>query len=93
MALLGTEMMDLSDRIKALYSVMWLPIISAIVGASLLLGVWIGTSFILADGDEQKIRKAKEKLKYCIIGFVVMFMVGALLPLFVAALQGWLAEG
>lgn len=82
-------MSDMADKIQELYKEMAMPLVAIISGAALLLGIWMGVNFILADGDEQKLKKAKSRVKYFIIGFIVIFAVSALTPLFVAALQTW----
>ena len=86
-------MSDMADKINELYKEMAMPIIAIISGAALLLGIWMGVGFLLSDGDEQKLKKAKSRVKYYIIGFVVIFAVAALTPMFVAMLQTWYQEG
>jgi hypothetical protein len=46
----------------------------------------------LSDGDEQKLKKVKSQLKYVIIGFVVIFAIAALLPVFIGVLETWARE-
>ena len=79
----------MADKIQELYKEMAGPLIAAILAGSVLLGIWLGSNFILAGGDPEKLKKAKSQVKYFIIGWIVMFAVGALTPLFVGALQTW----
>jgi uncharacterized membrane protein SpoIIM required for sporulation len=83
---------EMGDAIAELYKQMAWPLVGIISGFGVLLGIWLGTSFILSDGDEQKLKKSKAKLKYVIIGFVVMFAVAALLPAFIGMLETWAKE-
>jgi uncharacterized membrane protein len=85
-------MNEMRDRIVALYTEMAWPLIGIVSGAALLLGIYLGTSFILSDGDEQKLKKSKAKLKYVVIGFVVIFAVATLLPVFIGVLETWYNE-
>ena len=64
------------------------PGISAIT-LPLILGMWMGSNFILAGGDPEKLKRAKAQVKYFIIGYIVMFATAALAPIFVGALQTW----
>ena len=82
-------MSDMSDKIQELYKEMALPLIGALTAAAVIFGIWMGSQFILAGGDPEKVKKAKAQVKYFIIGWIVMFAVAALLPLFVGALQTW----
>lgn len=82
-------MSDMADKIQELYKEMALPLIGILAGAAVILGFWIGSQFILAGGDPEKVKKAKSSVKYFIIGWIVMFAVAALTPLFVGALQTW----
>ncbi len=82
-------MSDMADKIQELYKEMAAPLIATILGAALLLGIWMGSNFILAGGDPEKLKKAKAQVKYFIIGWIVMFAIATLTPLFVGMLQTW----
>ncbi len=82
-------MAEFSDLIRELYQMMWGPLLGVFVGAAALWGAWVGSRFLFAGGDEQKLKKAKEHLKSFIIGIVIVFVVAAGLPLIVAAFQEW----
>ena len=80
---------DLAERIGELYNLMTVPLLICLSSAALLIGIWIGSKFLLSGGDEQKIKKAKETLKHVIIGTIVIFAVAALLPMIIAILDNW----
>jgi len=82
-------MSDMADKIQELYKEMAGPLIAALVAGSLILGIWMGSNFILAGGDPEKLKRAKAQVKYFIIGYIVMFATAALAPIFVGALQTW----
>jgi hypothetical protein len=79
----------ISEEINELYVELMTPLIAIFSGAAFLLGLWLGLKFLLAGGDEQKLKKAKESVKFFVIGIVVIFMVLALLPVIVGALKSW----
>jgi hypothetical protein len=83
---------ELSDRIGELYKLATVPLIAILTGGALLLGIWVGAMYILSGGDEQKIKKAKQTLKYIIIGVVIVFAVAGLLPIIIALLQDWTSK-
>ncbi|MDR3319188.1 MAG: hypothetical protein LBS99_07085 [Clostridiales bacterium] len=80
---------DFGNLIQSLYEEWRIPIIAVVSGAALLLGVWLGLKFLLAGGDEQKIKKAKESIKYFVIGIAVIFVVTAGMPVMIGAFQTW----
>ena len=86
-------MQDMADKIGELYKEMGLPMLGVIGGAALFFGIWFGVSLMLADGDDQKIKKAKSRIKYFVIGLIVIFVIAALTPMFIAMLQTWYSEG
>lgn len=86
-------MQDMADKIGELYKEMGLPMLGLIAGAALFFGIWMGVSFMLADGDDQKLKKAKSRVKYFVIGLIVIFVIAALTPMFIAMLQTWYSEG
>lgn len=87
------DMSEMNDRIQELYKIMGGWLIPVILGAALFLGLWMGSGFWLADGDEQKLKKAKSRVKFFIIGWIIIFVVVACLPVFVGALQTWAQGG
>jgi hypothetical protein len=80
------------EIVTNLYNRLMVPMIGVFIGAAFLLGVWLGLKFLLAGGDEQKIKKAKESVKYFIMGIAVIFIVTAGLPVIVGAFQTWAAD-
>lgn len=85
-------MSDMADKITELYKMMAMPLLGVLGGAAVLFGIWIGVGFIMADGDDQKLKKAKSRVKTFVIGWIVMFAIAALLPMFIGVLQTW-AQG
>lgn len=82
---------EFGNLVKSLYTAFGPMLLGIVIGASLLLGLWLGLMFIFAGGDEQKVKKAKSSVKYFIIGIVTIFVVAAGLPLIIAAFQNWMA--
>lgn len=80
---------DLADRIGELYNLMTVPLLICLGSASLLIGIWVGSKFLLSGGDEQKIKKAKDTLKHIIVGTIIIFVIAALLPMVIALLDSW----
>jgi cytochrome bd-type quinol oxidase subunit 2 len=83
------EFTDFSEAIDHLYKQLAVPLLAIVGGAAVLLGLWLGSKFLFAGGDEQKIKKAKESIKYFVIGIAVIFIVAAGTPMLIAAFQGW----
>jgi len=52
-----------------------------------------GIKFVFAGGNEEKIKKAKESVKFFVIGIVVIFGVAALTPIVVGILEQWAFSG
>ncbi|MCL2370248.1 MAG: hypothetical protein FWC80_03370 [Firmicutes bacterium] len=80
---------QMQERIGDLYRQLTLPLLGIFIGAALLLGLWLGLKFVFAGGDDQKQKKAKESVKFFVIGVVVIFVVAAMLPLAVGVLHTW----
>jgi len=87
---MNNDFSDFSNLIKGLYSQLALPLLGIASGAALLLGLWLGCKFWFSGGDEQKIKKAKESVKFFAIGIVVIFVVAAATPLLIGAFTTWL---
>ncbi|MCL2061503.1 MAG: hypothetical protein FWH03_02650 [Firmicutes bacterium] len=86
---MGGDFNNITDMINELYRQLWGPLLGVFLGAAGLLGLWIGLKFVFAGGDEQKVKKAKEQVKYFVIGIVAIFVITAILPLVIAAFMNW----
>ncbi|MCM1404659.1 MAG: pilin [Prevotella sp.] len=82
-------MSEMADKIKELYNEVATPLITTLIVISAVVAAMVGAKFIMAGGDPEKIKKAKEQVKYYIIGWIVIFALTALTPTFVGALQTW----
>ena len=82
-------MNDMVDKIQELYKEIAMPLVAIIGGAALLLGVWMGSNFLLAGGDPEKLKKAKAQVKYYIIAWIVIFATATLTPGLIEMLKNW----
>ncbi|MDE5722004.1 MAG: hypothetical protein K2I30_04595 [Clostridia bacterium] len=69
----------------------WGPLLIVIGACGGILGVIAGFKwwFAHASGDENKVKSAKQFAIGVIIGFVIIFVLAALIPVLVAAFSSW----
>ena len=83
-------MNDMVDKIRELYNDWLGGLIAAIAILTAVVGLRIICLFVLSNGDPEKVKKAKESVKYVIIGWIAGLGLIGLLPTFVGALQTWM---
>lgn len=88
----GESFNDFSSILKDLIKQMWAPCIGIASALTLLWGLYIGWKFWSAGGDEQKKKSAKGALVSFGVGLVVIFVIAAGAPIFIAALSNWLSD-
>jgi uncharacterized membrane protein SpoIIM required for sporulation len=88
--LAATAWEDFAKKVTNLFTQLRVPIIAILASAAFIVGVWIGLQFLLAGGDEQKLKKAKTSAKYLVIGLIAIFLIAALVPVIISAMQQWM---
>lgn len=71
----------------------WSGVVFGIVaGAAVILGFSAAVKYMQAarDGDEQKVKQAKEYIKGILIALAVLVLIAALVPVVVSVFQIWL---
>ena len=89
--LLAGDFNRIGDLIVAFLS-QWSGVVFGIAGGlALILGASAGIKYLLAsrDGDEQKLKQAKEYVKGIIIAIIILVLVAALVPVIVSVFQTW----
>lgn len=86
------DMNDFSEKLRELMNDLWGPLLAITSGAAALIGIWIGWRFWASAGDEAKRKDVKTHVKYFVIGLIAIFVIAALVPLVIAALQTWMAS-
>jgi uncharacterized YccA/Bax inhibitor family protein len=65
------------------------------IAAAVLLtwGVLIGVKFLTAQGDEKKVKEAKDALKHYVMGIIIILIIAAVAPLLVSTLWSFIETG
>lgn len=80
---------DLETAIKELVDSVKVPIFSVLGSVVVVWSLYIGALFIFAGDNEEKVKKAKNALKWYLIGLAIIGVLSGISVLIVNILSGW----
>lgn len=69
----------------------WGPLLGVLGAAAGVLAVVAGVKYMLAtqEGDEQKVKQAKNFVIGIFVGIVIVFLIAVLVPVIISCFQSW----
>lgn len=95
LSLLAASNFDsVGDLLESFLNEWWGPLLGVVSAAAGVLAIAAGIKYIMAraNGDEQKVKQARNFVIGILIGIAIMFLLAAGIPVIIAAFQSWYGE-